>query len=141
MSEEFYQDDFDYDYFGPNNDHTGFGGHGFGDSEENPYQKEFDPTPLDQTLEELKESNPEQWSQIFNCILFFARNRHLKLLRKVGESAGLENIIECIEDDINSGYCKLMNTIINGINRCCLFDFNVYTGQYYLSADSYEFKI
>lgn len=147
-------DDFDYDYYGPN--YNGYYGHGFDDNpDDSPYDssmshdlpegmetegdaQEFDPPQPKMTLAELQEKEPIVFNDVMDKICIFAHNRHFRLLRKIGESPGLEKCLEAIEDDFNSGYSMLGPALVNGTLVICLWDFNVYTNSYDLCLDSWS---
>ena len=146
---EDYDDPFDYDYYGPNS--SGFGGHGFDDMpnpDDDPddfsHAEPFVPDKPERSLSQIHADDPDLYEQLNSCIFFFAGNRHKRLLRIKGESAGWEKHFEAIEEDINSGYLKLENAHIDlgdgtTVFRLCLLEFDSLNNRYELSIDNLQY--
>ncbi len=134
---------YDYDYYGPN--HNGFnssGFHGYGfddmnDGDQNTPQP-IEPIAPPKSLNQYRLDDPILYEQMQAAIMLFARNRHFRMLKKTGQSAGYEKFMQQIEADIDAGFSKLDNANVEGTRRCCLFEFNVYSGEYELSPDSVD---
>jgi len=142
MDDDNYEPDpFDYDYLGPNSDgfnHSGFGGHGFdsdGEESDTP-NKYFEPDEPDFKLADWKREDEANYDKIMECLFHISLNRNKRILRKHGESAGVEKIMQCIEADLDAGHCKLMNCNLEGKIRTCLHDFDPYTGHYVMAEDN-----
>lgn len=128
-------EDFDHD--------TSYHGEGF----DTP-QKEFDPKPAKFTIGtvdedndeigELERSNKEVYEFAMKALRYFARNRHIRLLKKTGQSSGYEKCFEQLIEDYDAGYFQLTNKMIDGLNTCVLLEFNVFNGSYAMGVDNYR---
>lgn len=116
-----------------------YGGFGFDSDSDFDFDKlgePCSPEEPEQKLEDFKRDDPKNYDKIVQIICYLAVNRNKRVLKMFGSSAGVERYMHMIEEDIDAGFCKLMNTPINGKLRTCLFEFDSFTGQYTLSVDN-----
>ena len=133
----FNNDSFDYDFYGPNSSfhQGGYGGNGFDDLPEGqpPW---YTPEEPKQKLHDWERDDPKGYDQIMYILTSFCLKRNIRIMRKYGESPGAEKLLQALEADIDVGNCKLMNAPIDGIMRTCVYDFDPYSGKYILSQDN-----
>jgi len=137
--EDYGHDPYDYDYYGPNSEFhsSGFHGYGFDDmGDQGEPQETHSPEEPEYKLSDWKRDDPDNYAKIMQVLIDFSLNRNKRMLRKCGESAGPEKLLQVLEADLNAGHCKLMNASIEGVVRTCVYDFDPYTGKYNLSEDN-----
>jgi hypothetical protein len=113
---------------------TSYHGEGF----DNPPAEEIHPEPPLRSMSQLEEEDNDRYVFAMKAFMFFARNRHIRLLKRSGTSPGLEKCLDAIVDDRDAGYFQIHKKMINGKDTCVLLEFNVYDGKYFMGVDNYQ---